>query len=694
MAKEYRKPNGEVFAAKTLADVKMAEEYGYSPMTNAPVRVREKVESTWYSWLKDRAEDAAAFGVGAATEIGRGGTSAALTTLSDVAPEAVQPTAQGLLNLEQDNPLATVAGKVAGGIATIAPIASAGAAAGSVFGPVGAVVGATAAVGGIAALRFVAGNADEQAKRYFATPGGVESASSATVAKTLFTDNWKWGALEIGLEMVGAGIAAKSAKKTVQTITEKASKVGGIGSELNIVNIPDVVQRQLAERGLNEVAQNLVVKRNLIGKSAGDIAAEMDDVIKQAEGGMTDIKMEATNIALSKKLWEGQLKPLLNQLLRPISGDGRVADTLELINDAAFRPYLGQLQRLKGKDFLGKVVESLTSVGDDLVGDKTKKIFDAYDAIDSTMLALARTQGDDVAERFGQLSKEYSAAIRLKNSVGKGTEKAGFWGTLLKEVPVVGKVAAASPALKYKAAEWIVSKEGKFVQVLDNVFGGVGRGLGGAASAVNYMAPPLPVLKSQEYDRVRASVQQAALDPNSAVELTSKELTDQGVPYDLQGPIIEQNKKVIEFLNSKLPPNDVPGLTLTTNPAALTTKQRQQFSEYVLAATDPAVALQNPTPRIMETLNALYPQTVVKLMETVNDIQADRPYLSPSQKRWISAVTGVPRNKLAIPANNAIINANVQAAEAAGRGPSAFEPSNRNTEMTTSQRLGGGINEE
>lgn len=712
MAQTFRKPNGELFEAKTETDVSLAKNYGYTSLAALPGQTGKQTTNKWFNWLADRGEDAAAFASGAGQEVFRGGASTTLNVLDSIDPEASRATAQGMVSLENNNPLANLGGRIAGGVGASAAMVGTGMA---LAGPVGAGV-ALLGVGAIAATRHFAGNADEAAKRYFTTPAGVESASSASVAKSIFTDKWGWGVLEVGAEMLGAGPAVKGAKSVIQQVNKAASKAGGIGKELDLLGLSAEAQAEMAKKGLTEAAQDLTVRAGLIGKSPAQAQSALDKVLETGATTLEKAAENVTGVRMTQNSWGGGLKPALESGLREVGQNNEaVGFVLQNMRSPNFQPTFTELQGLK---------DQLLPALNGAVGETKAAILSAMDSIDQSLLLLAKSTQNPAGKLFAETAQEMSAAARLKAGLNVADEVGSTTGGKIAEytggaagmsigstigsaagMRVLGGVVGAklgkeavklgaSPAARYKAAEWIVSNEGKFVNVLNTVFekaipGAVGGAVGGARELFTPKILPYDV-----YNRARASIQHAATDPNSVIQTTYDALDANGVDPAAHSAIVAQNQKVVNFLNEKLPGNEVPGLTVSNNPPEPTKKQRQEFGEYLLAATDPAAALFNPTPRVIEALNTLYPELLVRVRETVNEIQAETPQLTPTQKRWVSQVTGIPKNKLAIPANNAIMNAGVQAAEAAGRAPAPYAPANRSSEMTTSQRLGAGVNEE
>lgn len=692
MAELFRRPDGTMFEATDHASVQTARGLGYEPLAAQ----QAKASAEDLARYKKMQEDYGGF-TGAVAATFHNFKNTLLPGLEGAGAridealfgkEFAQARKQERDVITEQNPIASAAGVLAGAGAAMAALPVTGIATGAAIG----------------AAQVKGAQYDRAVDDYLATPKGIESTTQGFFeleAKTLKEGNL-WALL--GATLGGAsGAVAKYFPKTAPFKRSPLEK-----------NIPELTKNQLATRGLDTVAEDIILSRKLMDKTVKEAKNELQSVITASNGVMNIAKGETKSLIMNPDRWI-DVKSRLGSLLKTQKSNPAAARVLRVLKKGV-RPNAQNLHKLRSE--LGEAVESLTEAGVKET-DAAYGIVRAYDFLQDELTGFMReTAGDAAAESFRLAQKQQSAALRLMRtfsgveentavrtvsgilqygSAAAGYGMGGFVGGAVGAgvgANLAAPVSRTLPGMLERGGEFFLRNE-------ENILKAVNLATKGAVAGVTgYQNLQLSVNHVQN---MQAQMSEVAMNPDKFTERVRTALDNKGIKGPLADAVTMKVSIIANHLNEKAPKNTTIGMTLSPQVQRLTKQQARQYSEHVEAAFNPSAALANPTPRKIETLDAIYPETMASIRYVVGNQVAEQGVLNKAQRDWASKILKSPATKLAIPKNMGIISGAVNSAQQQGiggpQGPAPgpqkpYAPQARTSEMTTSQRLAGGVNRE
>lgn len=702
--------DGLVQTVTDAATLDAFKKLGYTPASTIKQQeLKEKYSSWFYKGVAAAASFTETFLPGAVSTIAAGVQGVGELVGNE---DAGKDFAGAIINAQEFNPIASEAGTVAGvGASVVGAVVSGGgtlAAQAGMKGAVmaGALVGASAggaSAGDQAMLNYLAGK---------------------QAAEQVYSDV----AVGLGVGTVIGGAAGAVGKKVGDFLTSKATSAAPAlreGAEKVIEKADDalykegvskITQEAAESRGVTEPLKIFVRDHNLVGKNAQEVKAVLKEPLQKAERVMNLAKEQMVDEILPPTA-AAELKETVNELLKTKTGyqTGFTRNFIGFFNNQKSWT-LDNLQQ--ARTMLGKIAGAAASEArenPELVTGRPENLLNAYNLLNSAIKSMAENSNRSAyfIEQFVNASDTIHYGRLVQNGINVGTK--GEPGLITKLIQggaaVVGGVkggltgAYSAAKLAGGAVDAVEQAAGPIARAgaaknLANAFLAVDEKMvkliefGGNNQKGIQQLGRLTTVLATKWDLVRDQLGMTKNEPNTALQDFYDQLAKQGISGPMADNLARKSLDAHQFLASKLPQTvRVEGLIQTeTRPPSK--QELNVFSEYFLAVTQPNEALDNPTPRTIEALKAVYPESYAKVVETINERINSGEALTPKYKKWASQVLGLASNKLAIPVNNAIMNAGVQAAEAAGRAPAPYAPTNRGSEMTQSQRLGAGINEE
>jgi hypothetical protein len=693
MAEYFRRDDGSLFEATDRVSVDTARGLGYTPLAAEQAK-QSQADLDRYNQMR---KDYGGFWGTVATT--------ARHTIKTLLPgveglgdrldeatfgkEFVQARKEERAVLDEVNPTAAGVGQALGIVGTAAiPVGT-----GAKGIALGMAQGAAAVKGG---------QYDVAVDEYMKTPKGLESTTQGFLEERVLKEG-NWWAL-LGAVVGGIAPTIKTKYPTAKTFAREPLEE----------NIPNLTRDQLAARGLDETAEAIILNKKLHNMaSKAEVAESLKSVINAADGKMNAAKSYTEGTLLNPETWAPARKELF-QMLKPQWGNEAVGKVLA---DLRRRPALSVWQLHRMRSELGKVVEKSVEAG-------TKEdvpimvVNRAYDMMNDIIMDTLESKNPGAAELFRTAQKEQSAAFRLmktfepnpdnaivkgiKGVIGYASGAAGY-----KAGGYMGGVAAAGagkgalgatantiPAMLEKGGDWLVKHE-------DAVIKAVNLTTKGSISATNvYQAHNMTPINMNV---LQAQLSEVTSNPDKFTERVRGSLEEQGIKGPAADAVTMKLTEIATHLNDKMPKNTSLGSTITPDVQKFSKQQAQALSEHVEAAFRPSEALKNPTPRKVETLDRLYPETMSAVRYLVNNQVAEQGRLTRAQRDYASKILKTPATKMALPANLGILSGAVNAVQMQGTAPQPgaqaaqpkpFAPSSRNLEMTTSQRLAGGVNKE